>query len=272
MTKTGEKLTLKQRSFIAWERNSSLSPSEMSKILGLDYAKHGAYLRKLRVQFKCDLRNRHSLKSLKWHKARGWIYADLIRGLQDQRDLSLERGWKAAAGSKNGMIYLVNEGLGRLEWFKTGRVNMWISKPATKPRLLQLLACGFMWTGLIKDVKVFEKWAINARLKGAHLTVETGEVLPYTQVDLLKQSNGVVVKMGDISHRTSLEIEFCYPDWGERLERQSRDLAGFLQSVSENLTKALDLNAKQQESFKQWMDDLAAPKKSGDFDDKRLYE
>lgn len=272
ITKNTEKLSLKARSFIAWERNSSLSPLEMSKILGVDYGQHGSYLRKLRVQFKCVLRNRHSLKSLKWHKARGWIYTDLLRGLQEQRDLSVSKGWKPAVNSKNGMIYLVQEELGRLEWFKTGRVNLWITKPATKSRLMQLLACGFMWTGLIQDVKVFEKWAANARLKGAHLTVETGEVLPYTQVDLLKVSNGVVVKMGDISHRTSLEIEFCYPDWAERNERLQSQVSTMMQMVSENLTKALDLNAKQQESFRLWMEDLSAPKRGDLQTDKRLYE
>jgi hypothetical protein len=243
----------------------------MSKILGVDYGKHGPYLRKLRVKFKCYLRNRHSLKSLKYHKARGWIYTDLMKGLQEQRDLSLSCGWRVAKGSRNGMIYFLSE-FGRMEWFRTGRVNLWISKPATKPRLLQLLANGFTWTGLIRDIDAFERWAKTARLKGAHMTIETGEVLPYTEVDLLKGSNGVVVKMGDISHRTSLEIEFCYPDWAERNEKQSAQMATFLQGVSDNLAKALDLNAKQQESFRQWMEDLSAPKSEDLKSNRRLYE
>jgi len=37
--------------------------------------------------------------------------------------------------------------------------------------------------------------------------------------DYLKDALGVVVKTGDVTHPTSLEIEFTYPDWAEKNER-----------------------------------------------------
>ncbi len=253
-------LKLNERAKIAWQKNASLSPSETCKILGIDYKKHGGYIRKLKHNFKCDLQNRQGLKTLKFHKARGWIYTKDLRGLQDQRAHAVDLGWQAAVKSKNGMLYFVRAGLGRLEWFKTGRINIWVDKPATKIRVCQLLANGFAWTGLIKDVHVFEAWARTARFKGAHIAIDMGEVLPYAKVDLLKDSNGVVVKMGDLSHRTSLEIEFCYPDWAERQETLQKNMMDMMDQMAKSLEQSLKLNSEQQASFRLWMDQMMGQK------------
>lgn len=259
--KDSSALKLNERAYIAWNRNASLSPSETCKILGIDYEKHGGYIRKLKHKFKCDLQNRQALKTLKFHKARGWIYTTALRGLQLQRPHALDLGWRPAVNSKNGMIYFVKESLGRLEWFQTGRINIWVDKPATKVRCYQLLATGLMWTGLIRDVHDFESWAKTARFKGAHLVLDLGEVLPYAKVDLLKDSNGVVVKLGDLSHRTSMEIEFCYPDWAERQETLQKNMMDMMSQMAKNLEQSLKLNSDQQASFKLWMDQLMSGQK-----------
>lgn len=109
-------------------------------------------------------------------------------------------------------------GLGRIEWFETGRVNCWVSKPASLGKMKQLLADGFFKTGLVFDINVFDEWVESFRLKGFHLVLDTGERLPNARIGLLKDSNGVVAVLGDKSHPTGVELRVVYPDWVERNE------------------------------------------------------
>jgi hypothetical protein len=41
--------------------------------------------------------------------------------------------------------------------------------------------------------------------------------LPYARIEDFRESNGVVVKIGDLSHPTAVEIEFYRPSWGEEM-------------------------------------------------------
>jgi hypothetical protein len=125
--------------------------------------------------------------------------------------------------------------LGRLEWFETGRVKVWVKRPVTWGRVKQLLANAFFKTGLIGDVEVFDLWAGSVRFKGAHLVYDTGERLPYARIDYLKEALGVVVKTGDVTHPTAIELEFTYPDWAERNERLIEQNTKMLQQFSDFL-------------------------------------
>lgn len=42
--------------------------------------------------------------------------------------------------------------------------------------------------------------------------------MPYARIEFLKDSNGVIVTTGDKSNPSAIEIQFCYPDWAEKLE------------------------------------------------------
>ncbi|RLI44110.1 hypothetical protein DRO69_08125 [Candidatus Bathyarchaeota archaeon] len=43
-------------------------------------------------------------------------------------------------------------------------------------------------------------------------------------IDLFAKSNGVVVKVGDVSHPDAVEVLALYPDWAERNERLLRQV------------------------------------------------
>lgn len=187
-------------------------------------------MRDLKHQWKCQFRGRQALNRLSFHKARGWIYS--LKSVS--REVALEtHGW-VATRAKNRMLLWVDDKLGRLEWFVTGRVNVWLKKPASFARGKQLLANAFFATGLVKDIQVFDLWANTLRFKGAHLVYDTGEHLPYARIDYLKESMGVVVKLGDVTHPTSVEIEFCYPDFAEKnevaLQQMTRAFQQFAQA------------------------------------------
>jgi hypothetical protein len=83
-------------------------------------------------------------------------------------------------------------------------------------------------------MRVWERVRRSLWFHGATLAVETGVHLPYVCVELLKESNGVKVKMGDASDPTKLEIEFCYPKWAERNERLLEQMHDVLKRLSDS--------------------------------------
>ena len=119
--------------------------------------------------------------------------------------------------------------LGRLQWFETGRVNLFVRAPANLGRAYQLVCNGFSFTGLITDVKVLEQVLSGVRFKGAHYVFPVGVRLPRLTIDLFAESNGVIVKVGDRSHPDSLEFVVTYPDWCERNERLFAQISEVLQ-------------------------------------------
>jgi hypothetical protein len=274
--------SIRQRVFAILDKNPTLKPQEIIILLNSEPGKFTGppgTVRTYRAQWKREYRNRHSLKCLNFHHCRGFLYmlksvdrAAFVAGgpyIPASRD-NRAFAWNISR-AKNGMYVFKVAGLGRVEWFGTGRVNFWVKKPGTWGRVKTLLAYAFHRTGAIANVEVFDLWANTARFKGAHLTIDTGERLPYHRVDILKESNGTVFKMGDASHPTSFEIEFSYPNWAERLERLAENTTGLLERV----VKALELTAEQQEKFNEFLGDLKGPTRKeqlGPREPGRLYE
>lgn len=255
-TNADPSLSLRQQTFKLLDKNHILSPLNLCKLLSLDHVQHGATIRQYRAAWKREYKKRQALNSLSFHRARGWIRALKMESFRfgaegsRERAVMIQAGWRAARNSRNGMVYFVDKFLGRLEWFgSTGRINVWLKKPATKGKLKQLLANGFLKTERIKDVDVFDLWANSARFKGAHVTLDLGEKLPYGKIDFLKDSLGVVAKTGDLSHPTCLELEYCYPDWMEKNER-----------LLELSKEAIKLNSEQIQQFTSMMREFSNPK------------
>jgi hypothetical protein len=238
-------LSLRQQTFKILEKYHDLKPKELCKVMELDYQAHGETVRQYRKQWKREYKNRQALKCLSFHNTRGWIYA--LKMLD--RQAAVEGKVWLQTRAKNRMLLFRDRELGRLEWHLSGRINVWIKKPATWARVKQLLAKGFSWTGLIDDIQIFELWAASARFKGSHLVYDTGERLPYAKIEYLKEALGVVVKTGDVTHPSAVEIEFHYPDYVERNER-----------ILEQVSKALELNSRQIKEFSAVLQDLSQGK------------
>jgi hypothetical protein len=162
------------------------------------------------------LKNGRGLYCPTFHNWRGWAYAPKAI----DRTVALEKGWVLSKSRNRPFCY--KDKLGRLEWFETGRVNIWVRKPAQAGKLKQLLANAFFRYGLIQDIQVFESFADSVRFKGAHAVFDTGERLPYIKSDFLNDSLGVTVKTGDVSHPTGLEIEFHMPKWAEEAKEDRK--------------------------------------------------
>jgi hypothetical protein len=235
-------ISLRKAVFKILDKHHDLKALEICNLLKIPYQQHGGTVQQYRQQWKREYKNRLGLKCLKFHAARGWVY--VLRMVD--RELALKRGWRETR-ARNRMIIWDRDRLklGRLEWFGTGRINIWVRKPATWGKVKQLLSNAFSWNSLIEDPQIFDMWANTARFKGAHAVYDYGERVPYARVDFLKDSLGVIVKTGDVSHPTALEIEFIYPDWAERIEKRL-----------EQNDKVLQQNSQAIDNFSEFLKEL----------------
>jgi hypothetical protein len=90
------------------------------------------------------------------------------------RTRAVEVGWVETRARNRWLLW--RDRLGRLQWFETGRVNLYVRKPVNLGKVYQLVCNGFSFTGLITDIKVLEKILASVRFKRAHYVFPTGNV------------------------------------------------------------------------------------------------
>ena len=223
-----EPQSIKAQVYELLTENPLLSPLRLSQILKLDYRRYRDYVTHLRSRWKYDSKNERGSKC-SLHGWRGWCY--LPREYSNVRVRAVEVGWIRSRARNRWLLW--KDRLGRLQWFETGRVNLYVRKPANLGRAYQLICNGFSFTGLITDIKVLELVLSSIRFKGAHYVFSVGERLPKLTIDLFQKSNGVIIKVGDVTHPDSLEIIATYPDWAERNERMFEQLNDTLKRLLE---------------------------------------
>jgi len=219
--------SIKEKIFGELDKNPLLLPIQLCKIVGLDYKYYANYVTKLRSKWKTLPQDKRGLFPSSFHGWHGFVFVPK----SVDRKRAVECGW-IQTRAKNHYLLWKDVKLGRLEWHVNGRVKVWIRKPASFGRAMQLLADAYFSSGLIFDVRVFESFVKTLRFKGASAVFETNQRLPYMKIDFLKLSNGVVIKLGDRSHPNAVEVDFCYPDWGERNEQLLKVLKDILSSRS----------------------------------------
>jgi hypothetical protein len=136
-------------------------------------------------------------------------------------------GWRATRARNRWLLW--DDRFGRVQWFETGRLNLYVRKPASLGRAKQLICNAFSYTGLVADFQVLEPVLNGIRFNGGHYVFETGKALPKLTIGRFAKSNGVILKIGDRSHPTSVEVIASYPDWAEQNERLLQRLAEMLQ-------------------------------------------
>jgi len=231
--------SLQQRVSDALDKNPLLTPSTLHSILKLDDKTSLQVLANCKTRWRHNHRNERGLKC-SLHGWRGWCYLPTsfansgvscngaVAGI---RTRAVEVGWKLSRARNRWLLW--KDRLGRLQWFETGRVNLYVRKPANLGRAYQLICNGFSFTGLITDIKVLEQLLSTVRFKGAHYVFSVGERLPRLTIDLFAKSNGVIIKVGDVTHPDSLEVIATYPDWAERNERMFEQLNDTLKRLLE---------------------------------------
>jgi hypothetical protein len=228
-SKTWLDSSIRQSVFHLLDKNPLLTASNLCKLLDLPYKKYRNYIYRLKCEWKSNHKNMQGVKCVS-HGWRGWCYLpqEVDGGV---RVKAVEVGW-VETRSRCGWL-LWRDKLGRLQWFRSGRVNLYVRKPANLGKAYQLICNGFSFTGLITDMKVLERVLASVRFKGAHYVFATEERLPRLTINLFAKSNGVIIKVGDTSHPNSIEVVAFYPDWAERNERLFEQLNETLKRLLE---------------------------------------
>lgn len=206
------------------DKYPSMKPKDLCRHLELAYGKYRDYVTNVRSKWKSNLKNELGSKCLKFHHAFG-----RVDGVVLDRVLAGGVGWCVTRARNRKLVW--RDVLGHMEWFETGTVTLFVRSPASRGRAYQLFCNGFSKSGLITDMKVLACFLEKIRFKGATATIETGQKLPYLVVDLFQTSNGVRIKAGDFSHPTCIEVDFCIPDWADRIERKTDELVGALGKI-----------------------------------------
>jgi len=171
------------------DENPLLTAKPLCKLLNLPWPQYQSYTNNLRSRWLSSPRNERGSKC-SIHGWRGWCYlAPNISG--GIRSHAVEVGWVETRARNRWLLW--KDRLGRLQWFETGRVNLYVRKPANLGKAYQLVCDGFSFTSLITDMKVLESVLKSVRFKGAHFVFDTKERLPYLVIDLFGKSNGVVI-------------------------------------------------------------------------------
>jgi hypothetical protein len=207
-----EESPIKQQIWKLLDNDPILKPKTICLILKLPYQKYHNYVTRIRSLWKHYSKNEQLSKRLNFHNWHGFVFVPK----SVDRSKAVDAGWKETKSKNKWLLW--KEVRGRLEWHTSGRVRIYVRKPANPGKMAQLLANAFHMNALIPDIRVFEAFRQNVRFKGAHATVDLGERLPYCSLNFLQNSNGVKVKTGDLSHPTCLEVEFHYPDYAEKCE------------------------------------------------------
>jgi hypothetical protein len=225
-----EPISLRQQVFRALHKNPLLTAKPLCKLLDLDYQEYKHYVENLRSLWKNSSKNEHGSKCSSVHGWRGWTFLPGVLRCVELRSRAAGVGWVVSRARNRWLLW--RDRLGRLQWFETGRVNLYVRRPANLGKAYQLICNGFSFTGLVTDVKVLEEVLSGIRFKGAHYVFPTGQRLPRLTIDLFSKSNGVVIKVGDVSHPDSIEVLGVYPDWAERNERLFEQLTEVLSRLT----------------------------------------
>ena len=224
--KNGNTRSIRQRVFSLPDQNPLLTAKPLCKLLGLHYRDYRNYVTKLRYRWKHYHRNERGSKCSTVHAWRGWC--SVPAGLD--RAAAVGAGWRLTKARNRWLLW--TDRLGRLSWFETNRVNLYVRTPANLGKAYQLVCNGFSFTGLITDMKILEQVLESVRFKGAHFVFDAKARLPYLVIDLFRKSNGVIIKVGDRTHPTGVEVIAEYMDWAERNERLGEQLLDALNRLA----------------------------------------
>lgn len=224
-SKHGYPVSIRQDVFSELSKNPLLTPKPLAKILGLPWPKYKNYIARLKTEWRSnhgsELRSSGSLPD---EVHRCFFVGVVPLGLD--RVVAVGRGWLRTRSRNRFLLWRVR-GLGRIRWFETGNVELYVRKPATDERLLRLFCCGFTRNGLIVDADVIKRCVDSLRVQGGKATWYTPERLPYLRIPLFRDSNGVEFVMGDKSDPRGVHVIFRYQEQLQRFDRFFEAFEGF---------------------------------------------
>lgn len=206
-----ENNSLKRQIWKKLDENPLLSPKELAKLLDLPYKQYRNYITKERSNWKYYHESERGSKCSSFHCYKAKVRMD--KGLSDELrgklhfgapGLFVGFGWRLSR-SRNRFLEWRGR-YGRVVWFETGSVRLFVKKPGNLGKAKQLFCDAFISTGLLTDLRVFSPILDKISPKSCHFTYETPQRLPMVTIADFAESHGITIKVGDRSHPNAVEV------------------------------------------------------------------
>lgn len=194
--------------------NPLLTPMQLAKLLDLDYKKYRNYLTQLRSNWKHYSKNERGSKCSNFHAYRAGVSlgCELNAELRGKLCFSggagcfVGFGWQLSRARNRFLVWRGRGRLGRVVWFETGVVRLFVKAPGNLGKAKQLFCDAFIGSGLLTDVAVFSGVLDRIGVKGGHFVYGTPQRLPSVTITDFYDSHGIVIKTGDRSHPNAVEV------------------------------------------------------------------
>lgn len=137
-------------------------------------------------------------------------------------------GWEQSDNRNRHLVF--KNFKGRVRLWETGTVELYVKKPASNGKCMQLFCDAFTKNYLVTDIRVLDSFRASL-MRRCHATFDTGEKLPYMKVTAFKESHHLTFVSGDRTHPTSFEFMYEY----NAEVRTARDLVKEFRSFVERL-------------------------------------
>ena len=197
-----EEVSIRKQVFRELEQNPLNTAKNLAKLLNLPYGKYRNYLTRLRSEWKYYHENERGSKCSDFHCYKASVK---LAGVElPDRGLALGVGWSMSKARNRFLVF--RERLGRVVWFETGRVSLFVRRPGNLGKAKQLFCDAFVNTGLLTDFKVLNPVLERIGPRSCHFPYETSQRLPRLEIRDFVESHGILIKVGDRSHPNAVEV------------------------------------------------------------------
>lgn len=233
---SGIQPSLRQQVFKLLGKNPLLKPLDICKFLGLDRGKNQ---RDVIQQYKKQWRREYQVQQGSIRSLPDGVHNVFFKGKLFVRDGFFEvlrgkgvtLGWVLSRARNRYWIY--RSVLGRVRFFENGTVELFVRKPASEGKAMQLFSDGFVKSELVTDIRVLEKFQ-KGLMRRFHGTFDAGQRLPYMKVTAFEDTHKLVFVAGDKTHPTCYEFIVEYHKEVEWARQFLDMLSGLGLSMKEN--------------------------------------
>lgn len=244
----------RQTVFTLLNTNALLTAKQLANEIGIPQDKRTkgemAYLKKLRYDWKSyHPKERSSIRSFPDsvhnvfykgvlpEKVVGEIRAKLFevferagwdKWVYPERPMT-DTGWKITKSKNKALLY--KSRLGRIRFFGTGTVEIFVAKPANLGKCLQLFSNAFTTTYLIENIRVVDEFRRGLLVRW-HGTYKAGQRLPYMKVTTFEDTHNLIFISGDRTHPDCYEFIVEYNAFMERTRRLWDNMNSFFNQFS----------------------------------------
>ncbi len=253
----GNASSIKRQVWAKLEENPLLSPKELAKLLDLPYKQYRNYITKERSNWKYYHENERGSRCSNFHCYKAKVRLD--RGLSDALRAKLcfgvaggfvGFGWRLSR-SRNRFLEWRGR-CGRVVWFETGSVRLFVKKPGNLGKAKQLFSDAFINTGLLTDIKVFSSVLDRVSPKSCHFPYETSQRLPYVVINDFAESHGISIKVGDRSHPNAIEVIAEFTQKQDEIEAKVSYVFDVFQAVTGGKVQPRSVDDLKISSLNRW--------------------